>query len=208
MLLLADLYARYGSELRAADAKNPVAQQAAAAAVRLTRVNPSYRADYAWSLSARGDFDGMRKQYHQALRLDPANPYRWIEYAQLLSRSHRFDAEYTQSVLRVQQLAPNSPSIQLYNAWVGVSDWNFGDRSIRDSWARSMIHVLRNDPWKLLRPIVAVHREYAFCGFVGAELGLAAWCDTVMWLRPLCEQTQSESAHKPVPICKHFGLAS
>jgi len=91
---------------------------------------------------------------------------------------------------------------------MGIGYWNFGDRTIRESWARSMIYVLRNDPRKLLRAVVATHREYPFCGFVGAELGLAAWCDTVSWLRPLCEQAQSEQQHKAIPICRHFGLSS
>ena len=203
---LADLYARYGSEVRAARADDPVAEQAAALAVQLAPWNSSYHADYAWSLSAKGDSAGMRKQYRMALRLDPANPYRWVEYEQLLSRWRRFDHEFTQAAHRAAQLAPNSRPVEFHNAWIGVNYWTFGDEAARASWAGSMIHILGREPQKLLHRIVAARRESTFCGFVGAELGLGRWCQAIAWARPICEQAAPEQA-RTTPWCQDLGLS-
>lgn len=205
VILLADLYARYGAELRAADAQNPVAEQASALAMRLAPENSDYRADYAWSLAARGDLAATRSQYRLALRLDPGNPYRWLEYEQLLSRTHRFDDEFEQAASRVMQLAPSSRPIQLHNAWIGINYWSFGDEATRQAWSRSIVNALRQDPKVFLKRVVLARREQAFCGFLGTELGLDRWCQAVGWARPVCE---SLTAHqqKAAPWCRELGV--
>lgn len=204
--LLADLYARYGAELRAVDAQSPVAEQASALAVQLAPRNSGYRADYAWSLAARGNSAATRNQYRLALRLDPANPYRWIEYEQLLSRLHQFDDELAQAASRVVQLAPNSRPIQLHNAWMGVNYWAFGDDDTRRAWSRSIVNALRQDTKFFLQRTISARRDEAFCGFVGPELGLDRWCQAVAWARPICESL-AQDEKKSAPWCRDLGLS-
>ena len=204
--LLGDAYARLSAEQRNQGLSNLAAISAARHAVRLQPWRSSFRSDLAWTFGVRGDVRSMRAAYHDALRWAPASAYLWLEYAQALARSRRFDAEYTLALTQAVRLAPNARPVQLSGARMGSVHWNHGGDEDRRIWAANLTYALRSSPQELLAWVLRRRKENSFCGFVGAELGLDRWCIAISAARRICDTLKPGAKGVAADQCARHGL--
>lgn len=186
--LFADLYAEHGQSRRRAAPTGAVALEATRIATRLAPWQAQAWRAYAQSLASRGEHSSALEPLREALRRAPADASLWLDLARALARDGNFGAPLEHAVATAQRLAPNSPSVQLALAMEGAQFWRHASAPMQELWLASMRFALRRNARQFLLFVAAAQREEYVCGYVGAELDLARWCEFARGSRGFCAQ--------------------
>ena len=112
-----------------------------------------------------------------ALRLDPADPYLWMELSLVLAAQRQYGRALDLGLERTQQLAPTSPVLQYALATMGVREWINGGPQSRHLWVAGMRFMLTYFRRPFLRRMVRTGQKDALCYTMGPQLALDEWCD-------------------------------
>ncbi len=175
LALTASLYGHYAGQ-RLDTLPDERATRAAAHAAALAPWSAPYRAQYAWILGESGDFAGADAAYLRALKLAPADPLLWTEYALVLGRNRMFDQRLTHATTRALALAPTSPAVRQSVARMALSYWRFGSPELRELWRQSLRWELDHNRDSFVRAVEQAGHRRAFCATHAADLGEEAWC--------------------------------
>ncbi len=142
-----------------------------------------------------GDLDGALEQTAAAIRLAPADGYRWVQHARLVGQRGRFDAQLVALYQQAIALDPHAGPLHLRIALDGVQRWRFGDDALRALWLESTRKALRYTPRPFLRQVARLRREGPFCAYAGPEMaGLKRWCANAPLVRRDCSLTTLNAA--------------
>lgn len=156
---------------------SPAALAAARIASRWAPWSSQSAALQGWLLAEARDAEGAVAAYRRALRLAPADPVLWNEYALARARLGLFDASLTLAVQRTQQLAPTSAAVRRSLADMGLNYWQWGTAEQRALWLVSMRAELAHSRGPFLGHALTRGRARTFCQGPAAELGEARWCE-------------------------------
>lgn len=195
--LLGSAYSGY-AERRLDTAREASAMAAADVAVKLTPWSSRRAALRAWLLAEHGS-SAAYAAYEDALRLAPAEPLLWIEFAQAMARLGRFDPVLQSAVGQAGRLAPHSPAVRSASAAMGLSYWPRGSAALRELWLQAMRAELAQNRSAFLASAIARGQAVAFCADPGPQLGERDWCETVprLWQEGCFDTGASEPAPCP-----------
>ena len=176
LALTASLYAWF-AEQRLDVLPDVRATRASAHAASLAPWSARHTALHGWVLANSGDFAGADAAYLEALRLAPADPLLWAEYALALGRNRVFDERLTLATRRALALAPASPAVRQGVSRMALSYWRFGSPEVRELWRQSLRWELDHNRASFLNALDREGHRSAFCASHAAELGEQAWCN-------------------------------
>lgn len=156
--------------------ESPKVLAAARIAAKLAPWSAKYHALHGWLLAENRLADDSLAAYGKALRLAPADPLLWAEYAQVLARLGHFDGALTEALGRARALSPNSPVIQRTLAELGLSYYERGDARQRELWLEATRAELARDRRQFLTHVLTRGQRQLFCGVLAPQLNEEAWC--------------------------------
>jgi hypothetical protein len=139
----------------------------------------THAALHGWVLAENRDAGAALATYATALRLAPADPLLWAEYALALGRLGQFGEPMTLAVARARELAPVSPAVRATVADLGLSYWQRGDARLQALWLAAMAEQRHTDRGAFLGHALTRGQGRAFCRGPARELGEQAWCATI-----------------------------
>lgn len=151
---------------------------AARIAARWTPWSGEHAALEGWILAENGAAEATAV-YERALRLAPADPLLWTEYALARARLGRFDEPLLRAVTQARRLAPTSPVVRRTTAELGLSYWQRGSAGLRAAWLEAMREELAVGRKAFLEHVLLRGQGRAFCADAGPRLDEQAWCDAV-----------------------------
>lgn len=169
------LYARFSHELAARTGHEAVARAAAEQSRRWGpwRSEAYLAVDAATSaLSAEAEENSL-----QALRWAPSDSYLWYGRARILALNGSFGDSMAAALQALNQLAPNSPHLQMASARMGIRYWVRGNPQVRQQWLSSLRYELSRNGWHFRRGAKKNGRAEQLCWIAAAELKLETWCD-------------------------------
>ena len=120
----------------------PATLKAAKIAAQLAPWDADGLALNGWLLHQSAQQAAGRAAYAQALRLSPADPYRWLEWGRLQLGCAGCYRELNHSEDQLGQLAAQSYPANLQLAALGLSSWPLGNSDSRRAWRKSLRLVL------------------------------------------------------------------
>jgi len=199
-----ELYHRAGLSEAQRQPSSTVAHRAFGLAARLSPWTSERWVWVAHSDAARGDFPGMLQSSREAIRWAPADARLWMYHLQQLAFSIPKGPELKTTLERVQTLSPASQSMHLAKALLGIQIWSLASYDFRQETIRSAQFVLENNPALLYRGLTRSRTEPLACSFVGSQLNLEKWCQTITALRKRCDNPGLDD--KSLNWCKTQGL--
>lgn len=159
-----------------------------------------WKADARRMLALNGSIAGRSleatEQAREALRWAPAEAESWRVLARTLLRTPDSGAMLTRAVAQAQVRAPQSPALHLALALDALVAWPHASAELRALWLKSLRFSLARDSLKVLRWVAALHRENAFCHYVGNSLRRRDWCAKVARVRADCSRLDLEPGQR------------
>lgn len=157
---------------------SPATREAARIATRAAPWSATHAALEGWVLAENGAPEALAT-YPRALRLAPADPLLWAEYALVLARLGQFGPELTLAVAQARQRAPTSAAVRRSVAELGLSYWRRGTREQRAAWLEAMREELARSRGAFLTHVLTRGQGRTFCDDPARALGEEPWCRAI-----------------------------
>lgn len=201
---LSELYLKIAVEEYSNTPLSVLGFQAADAAARFDPKSPTAQTQIALYQGARGDSDEMLNASRRALSRAPADARLWMQHAYLLVHAGELGPELEATMKQAETLAPSSHDVHLRHALLGLNIWRTAPDSLRQSSLRSMRFLQQHAPTQFLNALIDAREELKACAFVGTDLNLQNWCETMHARRLQCDS--ADLTERVQSRCRHWNL--
>lgn len=187
--LLSYLYSDFAFKIERIAPGSEAAVAATTYARQLAPWDARARARSSEALASTHHAEDAREQAAAAIRLAPADGYRWAQYARLLGQQGQFDENLVAIYRMAIDLHPNAGPLRLLIALEGVQRWRFGDDTLRAIWLENARKAMYFHPVAFLRYVSRLRRERAFCAYASPQMpSVRRWCANAPAVRAGCDK--------------------